>query len=118
MVEIKDRMPKTPDSFTVPTGFGEVIEEKKTEFFLGILDFIGYDQKARRVYARIESKGIYRENFEDVIETDDRITSLVVQGQLAATVLERRDEMNEIQAHFASYLTPEMIQRLREELSK
>lgn len=111
--------PKPPDQFTVNTGEEHIIEEEKNRFFNAVLDYVGYDQRARECFAEIRPMVLHRyDSHGQLRPTDDRITMLIMKDKITASVLERRNDANWIEVAFACYLTPEIVRKLREGLVK
>ena len=83
-------------------------------FFGGVLDLLGYDQRARDVFCEVRSGEITKAGGDESrYSADDRVTMLLVRGKVVATAVEIRDDFNFTQVLFAHYVTPEV----REELS-
>lgn len=109
--------PNPPDRFIVNTGEGGIIEKEKIRFFEELLDFLGYDQRARGAFAEIIPMMLHRyDSSGQVRPTDDRITLLIIRDHITASVLERRNGLNWLEVAFASYLNPEVIQKLKQGL--
>jgi len=109
-----ERFPTAPDLFTVPTGEGEIIEVRIESFFDEILDYLGWSQEARKHFANRYSMELYSPSPTDTrsIPSNDRVTLLVLLDFTVASVLERRDDRNEIQVVSACYLNPGMFEEL------
>ena len=109
--------PNPPDQFAVITGEEHFIEEEKNNFFEAVLDYVGYDQKARESFAEILPMILHRyDNHGQVRPTDDRVTLLIIRDRVVASVLERRNDANWVEAAFACYLKPEIVGKLRKGL--
>ncbi|OGM03764.1 hypothetical protein A2112_02240 [Candidatus Woesebacteria bacterium GWA1_42_12] len=109
--------PKPPDGFVVNTGEGKTIEEVKNVFFDEILDFMGYNQKARVAFAEILPMELHRPDISGQVRLPSgRITLLILRDHITASVLERSNDFGDIEVVFANYLDPEVIQKLRQGL--
>lgn len=110
-------LPETPARFTVITGEEERVEQTIESFFGGILDFLGYNHRARTAFVKIEAYTLGVEHPGHLQPTDDRITLLIARDITLASVLARRNEFNWIEVLSACYLTSnEMVDRLRDGL--
>ncbi len=105
-------LPKVPDPFTVITGMQELINQRRDEFFNEVLDYLGYDTKARETFTSIEDRNAAYEG-TPLRPTDDRITWLIAQHYVVASVLERRNDLNNVEVLFSLYLTRQRIDQLR-----
>lgn len=118
MVEQHIDFPKVPEPFTLPPDEGQQIHDRMTEFFLEVIDFIGYGPRARAIYAEIESydlcipqPGRFR-----TLQTDGRLTVLRARSYPATSWLEIRSDTNMVQVAAACYLTKELVEQMREGL--
>jgi len=109
-----ERFPTVPDLFTVATGERGIVEDSIESFFDEILDYLEWSQEARKYFANRYSMELYRSNPTDTraVPSNDRITLLVLQDIAVASVLERRDDRNEVQVASACYLTPRVVDEL------
>lgn len=106
-------LPEPFEPFTVITGEEVMIQEKIDLFFRGILDFLGYDERARKAFVNIEIRNLAF-NGPQVRASDDMIHWLIIGNYCVASVINRRDEFNYVEVLSACYLTPERVKRLRE----
>ena len=109
-----ERFPTVPDLFTVATGEQGIVEDTINTFFDEILDYLRWRQDARKHFAYRYSMELYRSSPTDTrtVPSNDRITLLVLQDITVASVLERRDDRNEVQVASACYLTPSIVEEL------
>ena len=109
-----ERFPTAPELFTVPTGEGGIIEDTIESFFDEILDYLGWGQEARTHFANRYSMELHSSGPTEAksIPSNDRVTLLVLRDFTVASVLERRDDRNEIQVVSACYLNPGMVEEL------
>ena len=106
--------PNPPDKFVVITGEEHFIEGKKNNFFEAVLDYVGYDQRARESFAEILPMVLHRyDNHGQVRPTDNRVTLLLIRDRMVASVIERRNDANWVEVAFACYLKPEIVGKLR-----
>jgi hypothetical protein len=106
-------LPRAPGSFTIAPDNSDLVQERIDTFFQAILDFLGYDQRAKEAFCDVEVKILHAFDKSGSFQPiDDRITSLRVMGSTVATVLEQRNDRNYIEARFAHYLSYDIIARL------
>jgi hypothetical protein len=108
-------LPKVPELYTVTTGYDDLIENRANEFFNSILDYLQYNERAREVFVKIEGFHIVR-HLDTTMFTgsDEYIRLLDVRDLRIASVMSTRDDFNYCQVASAHYLTPALIERLRE----
>ena len=106
----KEELPAIPETFIIDPSEAVTIQMRIESFFLGIVDFIGYDQNTRDDFVKIKSHELHT----STTETDDRIASLIARDRLIASVYARRTDFNFVEVSFALYLTPELVSLLRQ----
>jgi hypothetical protein len=108
-------LPQVPEIYTITTGFDDVIAERADQFFNSILNFLGYNQRARMAFTERKEYFLMEERLGQLIEGEEKyIRLLIVKDFTAASVLSRRDELNRCQVASAHYLNPIIVQILRE----
>lgn len=107
---------KVPEQFTVTTGEEPIIQKKRELFFLDVLVLLCYNESAIKAFVerRIQVLGI--EGPPGFRPSDDILHLLIVRDSMVASVLERRDDFNRIEASFAHYLTREKIEHLKQDV--
>lgn len=98
--------PNPPEVYTINTGEEVDIEERKDRFFDEVINFIGYDLRARRTFCEVQAKELGTSN--------ELANLLIVRDILVASVIARRDDLNFWQVASAHYLTEDIMTQLRE----
>lgn len=109
-------MPKVPDTFTVITGEERQVDERQDKFFVEILDFLEYPEKARGIRTQVSDRFMVPTSWskDHGTQTDDSITLLTIgDDRIIASVIRYRTEMNYIQAIFSHCLNPELVEIVR-----
>ena len=90
--------------------------EHVQRFFDQVLDHVGLNDRARKAFTKRESYFMYWERMEgsNPVEVDDRANVLVVREHAVASAIEWRDQSNLTRVLFASYLSEELLERLRD----
>ena len=97
--------------YSVSTVQGEIIFERAKVFFDQMLGFIGYNARSRDVVSRTEQ---YNLNLVGGRPHEDQfITMLIVEDELVASVLARRNDNNYWQVASSHYLTPKILEKVR-----
>ena len=100
--------PVVPDYFNITTGYDGLIAERAEEFFDSILDWLGFTERARRVFVERQPYHLQKVG-SDAPGEEQYVYLLVVGDVLAASVIVRRSDSNNCHVGFASYLTPRWI---------
>ncbi len=97
-------MNPVPEPMLVSTGDQGIIGQAMNSFFDSIVPSLGLDVRTLTADVEIISHVLHKyDSHEQVRPTDDRLTILVVQDRVVASVLERRTEFNHIQVLFSRY---------------
>ena len=116
-VGVEPRYPQVPESFVVDPMQNEVINDVMNTFFLDVLDCMGIQEDERGRFASIHVRGMYSQySRAEKIESNDRITTLTALNRVVALAFEVRTDFNYIQAGFAHFLSPEMLQECRQSI--
>lgn len=99
-------MREAPEPFISVDDADPCKEQSKTEFFERTLDTIGISAEERRVFCEIKTYDLYPHGADRTVESDDRLTVLIVRDRVAASVLERRDDLNFTEVLSAVYTAP------------
>ena len=104
--------PATPAPFTIAPDHAAEICRRIEEFFGEIIKYLQVGTAQLEYDAEIITRGLCFESPGAVNPTDDRLTLLVIQGHVVASVIDRRTATNYCQVTFASYLTPDLLRAI------
>jgi hypothetical protein len=107
--------PPVPETFTCLPDDEYEIEERQTDFFVAIVEALGYRTPESRAFCQVRTRHLIREGDAsvDANATDDRVTELVVHERTVAVVLAVRTGFNFTQAIFTLALTPDLEELVR-----
>jgi hypothetical protein len=106
-------LPDVPPPVIVNTGNEDNSNQEVQKFFESILSYLGYDGRSAVCFAQEEDYGLTNFGPEEPMRTDNKITLLIVQDILVASVIYRRSQFNLVQIVCAHYLSDQVIERVR-----
>jgi hypothetical protein len=112
--------PSIPDSFVCAPEDLTSVQQLQDSYFENVLRSLGWlEQSHITAMCRIRSREIVKER-EHVasppssdISSDDRLTELIINDRIVATVLTIRTESNFVQVIFGLHISPEIEQQVR-----
>jgi hypothetical protein len=107
---------ENPERFMSEPGAAEK-QSRIDEFFEEVLNLLSYDTNTRETFCEIRSREITLEGKTDsslAHPTDDRITELMAMGRTVAVAIEIRDDFNFTQVYLAHFLTPGLLNEIRQ----
>ncbi len=116
-----DNLPEVPAAISHITGYDSIILDITGRFFDSVLDWLGFDRDSAPVFCRQEYYLLRRSDQDQGSWIQEKVTLfpgeeqyavlLIVNNAIAASVIVRRDDFNNCQAGFASYLSPEWVEQ-------
>lgn len=102
---MKTDFPKTPDRLVFLPDDAVLIHRQKYRFFQNVWDFLGYNElRHRKAFVCTYSQQLTSAISNEPIQSNDRISSLIICDLCVATVYERRNDLNMVEVSFALYL--------------
>lgn len=113
-----DEPPKPPDQLIVTTGDEGIIQDTTEIFFQEILDYLGTVPRARIAWTEVERFSLARPYIPDTsnpahIMPEYSLELLVVKDSAVASAISRRNDGNYVEGSWASFLNPDLINRIQ-----
>ena len=107
------QLPKVPPPVNANTGEEERLREISDDFFMSVLGYLDYTDRAIACFVRSEERILTDFTPTQPIPTADSIRLLIVKDVPVASSIHWRNQGNYILAVYAHYLAPEVIEKVR-----